>query len=368
LAGAAGTAIAAVAPFFASALSVAPPAPPRLRILALVLCAIGTSVVALAVPAGLRVLALLGAGAYLLGILALGGAVVHAVTHGSSARNRLVVAGYGAAIAMVGCGVTVAIAYLHTFAPVTAHWGLLKPAHAWLNLIGFVGLSLTATYLHLVPTVVGARIVSGRLPAMAIGALAIGVTLVAIAFTGGWDIVVRGGAVITVMGACAVPVLALRSLRQPGRGRWTTEVEWHRFTTASLMASTIWFAVGVGAAASGVIVYGAQPVAWSIARVGVPLVVGAVLQALVASATHLVPTLVGAEPGARADLGRAAWLRVIAWQLGTASWWIAILLGLDPVLATGGAIVTGGALCAAVLPLLPVLSIARSRPGRQPSA
>lgn len=367
-AGAAGTAIAGVTPFFASAISVAPPAPPRIRILAVVLCALGASAVGIGVPAGLRALSLLGAGTYLLGVLALGGSVIHAMTRGSAKRNRLIVAGYGIGIVMVGCGVMLAIAYLHTFAPVAAQWGALKPAHAWLNLIGFVGLSLAATYLHLVPTVVGARIDPGRVPALVIGGLAIGVSAVAVAFVGGWDVLARVGAVSAVIGGCAVPVMAVRSLRQPGRGRWTTDVAWHRFTTVSLIASTIWFAVGVGAAAWGVLVHGAQPDAWSIARVGVPLVVGAVLQAFVASATHLVPTLLAAGAGARAGLGRAGWLRVMLWQLGTAVWWVAILRSLDPVVAAGAAIAIGGAVGAAILPLLPVLLAARAGWARQPSA
>ena len=368
LAGAAGTAIVAVMPFFAAALSMAPPAPPRLRVAAVVMAALGASSVAVAVPVGLRALALIGGGAYLLGIVGLAAGLVHASSRGLGRRHGVIVAGYAAGVVLVLVGVTLAIAYLHDFAPVTSRWGVLKPAHAWLNLVGFVGLTLAATYLHLVPTVLGSRVVSDRVAVVSIGGLALGVAGVGLGFLAGSDVVVRLASAAALIGAAAVPAKALAAVRQPGRGRWTTELEWHEFTSASLVASTIWFAVGVGAAAWGAIVHGANPAAWSLSRVGVPLVVGGVLQALVASAAHLVPTLRGAAPGTRARLGRSARPRVVAWQLGTAGSWAAMALTLDDLVGVVSAAILGLAVAAAFVTLACAFQRERPRSDPQPSA
>lgn len=371
LAGAAGTAIVAVMPFFAAALSMAAPAPPTLRVAAVALAAIGASSIAVAVPAGLRALALLGAGAYVLGMCGLAGGLIHASRGGLGSRHRIIVAGYGIAVVFVVLGVTLVIAYLHTFAPVTSRWGLLKPVHAWLNLIGFIGLTLAATYLHLIPTVVGARVVSDRLAVAGIAGLALGVAAVGLGFVVESDIVVRLGGAVALAGAVSVPWMAVRAARQPGRGRWTTELGWHEFTGASLVASTVWFALGVGTAAWGTLIHGASPAAWSLTHVGVPLVVGGVLQALIASATHLVPTLRGAAPGVRARLGRASRARVIAWQLGTLGSWAGVAGPVGGLVEVAGAAAVGLALMSAVVGLAVALADGRGAratgSGRQPS-
>ncbi len=182
------------------------------------------------------------------------------------------------------------------------------------------------------------------------------------------DIVVRLGGLATLVGAVAVRATAIRAARQPGRGRWTTELGWHEFTTASLLASTAWFAIGVGAAASGAVIHGASASAWSLPVVGVPLVVGGLLQALVASATHLVPTLRGATPGARSRLGRAARLRVVAWQVATAGTWVVVAVPLDGPFGIVTEATLGVAVMTAVLLLTSALVGDRRAARRQPSA
>jgi nitrite reductase (NO-forming) len=364
LAGAAGTAIIAVMPFFAAALSMAPPAPVWLRMAAVALAAIGASSIAVAVPAGLRALALLGAGAYVLGISGLAAGLVHASVRGLGSRHRVIVGGYGIGVVFVLLGVTLVIAYVHGFVTVTSQWATLKPVHAWLNLIGFIGLTLAATYLHLVPTLLGARVVSDRLTVAGIAGLAFGVVGVSLGFVVESDIVVRVGGMMALAGGAAVPLMAVRAARQPGRGRWTTELPWHEFTTASLVASTVWFALGIGTAALGTLVHGASPAAWSVAQVGVPLVVGSVLQAIVASATHLVPTLRGAAPGVRASLGRAARVRVVAWQLGTLGLWAAPGVPVGDVVEVVAAVVLGLALATGVIGLAAAFAGDR-RPARR---
>jgi nitrite reductase (NO-forming) len=326
LAGAAGTAIAATMPFFAAALAVAPPASPWLRAATIAALAVGAVTIALAVPGGGRVGSLLGAGVYLIGLVGLAAATALPSRRGMGSRRGIIVDGYLAAVAYVIVGVALVLALLHGFAPVVARWALLKPAHAWLNLVGFVGIVVAASYIHLIPTVIGARIVEGRLPRMAIGGLAAGVALVAVGFALGSDAIVRTGAATTFVGVLAVPSSVVAAIRQPGRGRWTSALGWHRFVTWSLTVSACWFAVGIGAAGLLAIVHGASPAAWSLAIVGVPLVVGCIVQAIVASASHLQPTggAVAVADRSRARLGWAARTRVVGFQIGAAGLWLGV--------------------------------------------
>ena len=46
-------------------------------------------------------------------------------------------------------------AFVAGITPIVERWALLKPAHAWLNVIGFLSLVVAATLIHLAPTVVG---------------------------------------------------------------------------------------------------------------------------------------------------------------------------------------------------------------------
>jgi hypothetical protein len=135
----------------------------------------------------------------------------------------------------------------------------------------------------------------------------------------------------------------------------------------SLVASTVWFALGVGAAAWSAFIHGASASAWSLAAVGVPLVIGGVLQALVASATHLVPTLGGAMPRGRSRLGRAARVRVFAWQVGTVGTWAAVAVPLDGPIAIVATATLALAITSGVLVLVSAL-LGDRRPSRQPSA
>ena len=59
-------------------------------------------------------------------------------------------------------------------------WAYLKPAHAWLNLVGFVSLVIATTLLHFFPTVIGARIRRSRVAYATVIGLALGASLVAL--------------------------------------------------------------------------------------------------------------------------------------------------------------------------------------------
>ena len=68
-------------------------------------------------------------------------------------RRVLVERAYGLALVNVAVGATIATLLIGGNLEIGGAWGMLKPAHAWLNLIGFAGLVVQATLLHLAPTI-----------------------------------------------------------------------------------------------------------------------------------------------------------------------------------------------------------------------
>ena len=198
LAGAAGTAIASVLPFFVAALSVAPPMSGIVRGGAIGLIAGGAAAASLGVAGGIEPLALAGALGYLAGLGGVAVAAFWPLRASRGPRRRLVVAAYGAAIAQVALGVGLVIAMLAGVPPVVEGWALLKPAHAWLNVFGFLSVVIAATLIHLAPTVAGTRIVPRRSALVALAGLAMGAPLVALGFALGDDRVARIGALVEV--------------------------------------------------------------------------------------------------------------------------------------------------------------------------
>jgi nitrite reductase (NO-forming) len=279
-------------------------------------------------------------------------------------RHRIVVVGYALGLLSVIAGVSLVTAFLHDVAVVQANWGVLKPAHAWLNLIGFVSLVIVTTLIHLAPTVLGARIVGGRLPTIAVVGLAAAVVTVATGLALGSDLVARIGAVLALVAAIAGPAYLAAVVRQEGRGHWTTDLAWHRFTGWSLIAAAGWIAAGIGAAAVLVLIHGATPAGWSLSMVGIPLVIGGASQAVVGAASHLLPTLgPGGMPGharARASAGRGTTLRVLLFEVGVLGWWAAVSLSIGGLAAVLAGAAVGTAVVADVLLLVaPLWSLAR---------
>ena len=73
-------------------------------------------------------------------------------------RHPIVQLTYGVALADLTVGASLAIGFLLGLEPITAHWVALKPAHAWLNVFGFVSLTIAGTLIYLYPTMLGTRI------------------------------------------------------------------------------------------------------------------------------------------------------------------------------------------------------------------
>jgi nitrite reductase (NO-forming) len=355
LAGAGGTAIAGVLPFFAAALAAGPAANPRARVAAVALVAVGSALVAGRAVGAAGWVPPVGGALFVVGIAIVALIGGRSMRGGLATRRPLVALAYAVALlnVMVGASLaTLSLAGLTSFAEL---WAFLRPAHAWLNVIGFVSLVVAGTLLHLLPTVAGTRIVEGRVAKLAIGSLAVGPPLVAagmLAAGVSWaEPLARPlalvGALLSMGAGIALFAESASILRR--RGRWTTDHSWHRMSTWSIGAATAWFAVGVGIAGLRVIALGPVPAAWDSALVAAPLVVGWVVQVLIGAWTHLVPAIgpggASGHAARRAILGRWAAVRVIALDAGVAC--LTVGLGLAaPQFAVVGAVLVAGALVA----------------------
>ena len=350
LAGGAGTAIASVLPFFTAALAVARPAHPALRVSAVGLVAGGALAASVGVVWGPTWLALSGAIAYLAGLLAVAAAAFLPLRGALGPRRRLVEAAYVAAIAQVVVGVAIVTAMVAGIEPVLERWAGLKPAHAWLNVFGFLSVIVAATLLHLAPTIGGTRIRPRASARVAIVGLAAGAPLIALGMAAGSDVVARAGAVVEIVGAAALVVHALAVRRD--RGRWTTDAAWHRLTGWSVVAAPAWLLVAVFIAAGRVLWLGSAPSAWAIELVVAPLVLGWLAQVLIGSWTHLVPAIGPGDQLAHARqrtvLAHAATPRLAALNGGVAALVAGSALGV-PALQVGGAALAVPAVVLAVV-------------------
>lgn len=366
LAGAAGTAIAAVMPFFTAALAAAPPANPRLRATAIGLLAAGALAVTTGWAGGLDPLAALGGATYLAGLLALATAAAAPLRRGLGPRGGIVAIAYGVGIVDVLVGVAIATAFVGGDRAVAADWAALKPAHAWLNLLGFVSLAIAGTLLHLLPTVLGTRIRRGRSGYLTIGGLALGAPIVAAGFVAGSAVVIRIGAAAAGAGACGLIGYTAACIRD--RGRWTTDPGWHRFAIGSLVAAVGWFALAIALAAGRVLVLGATPAAWTLAPIAAPLAVGWAGQSILGASSHLLPAVgpgdMARHAAQRRLLGRAALARLGGLQLGTALLTIG-MAGGSALVSAAGAVVTivtvGAGLALATAAWVGTAPLARTR-------
>lgn len=372
LAGGASTAVAAVLPFFSAALAAAAPMEPRVRGFGVGAVAGGALVVSIAVPAGFTGAAVVGGLTYVSGIAAVGMSALRPLQRALGVRRPLVERAYALALAQVGIGVLLAIGLVAGVPAITERWGLLKPAHAWLNVFGFLSVVIAATLVHLGPTVAGGRIRPRRSVRIAVAALLGGPPLVAVGLALAVDIVVRAGAVLETVGALALVVHATAVERD--RGRWTTDRDWHRFAAGSLLLAPVWLLVAVVLASVPLLRLGADPAAWSIGRVAVPLAVGFVGQALVGSWTHLVPAIGPGDQAAharqRAGLGRLATARLVAVNGGALVASVgAVVVGptadIGALLLWAGLAVTAIGLATSV-GLLAAAALDRRVPGSQP--
>jgi hypothetical protein len=351
LAGGATTAIAGVMPFFAAAFAAAPPSDARLRFSAVGAVALGAVGASVGVVGASPVLAAIGGATFLGGVIATGLATIRPLGRALGPSRGLVTQGYVVALGFVAVGAVIATLFAAGWTPLVERWATLKPAHAWLNLVGFVSLVVATTLLHFFPTVVGARIVVRPSARLTVVGLAAGAPLVALGFATGLDVLARFGAITSAVGAAAVAANAVATWTT--RGRWTTDPAWHRFATGSLVAAIAWFEVGMAIAVGRIVAFGASPVAWWVEAVTGSLVAGWMGLAVLGSATHLLPAVGPGDPAAhrrqRALLGRLATGRLIVANGGVAGLAIGLPLHLPAVAASGAILLALGLGSSAVL-------------------
>jgi nitrite reductase (NO-forming) len=364
LAGGATVAIAAVMPFFTAAFAAAPPADARLRATAVGLVAAGTVGIAIGVPAGLAGLAVGGGVLFISGVALTAIAAVRPLRQALGPSRGLVIQGYVVALVEVGIGAAVATLFLAGWAPVVDDWPRIKPAHAWLNLVGFVSLVIATTLLHFFPTVIGARIVPHRSARTTVAGLGLGAPLVAIGFVVAVDGLARLGAVVVLGGALSLTVYSARAWVT--RAAWTTDLGWHRFAMGGLVSSLAWLVIGIAGAAGRVVVLGAGPEAWSADWISGPLVVGWVGLAIVASATHLLPAVGPGDQATHARqrrrLGRLAVGRLVTIDVGVLALSVGLAIAATPLAAMGTVLVAIGLGATAAL-LLSAAAMGLRRPG-----
>ena len=351
LAGGATTAIAGILPFFVAAFAAAPPADPRLRAGAVASVAAGALGVAAGVALSSGWLGVVSGLLFILGIVLTGLAASRPIGRGLGPARGLVTRAYLAALVSVGTGATLATILLAAWPPVAGEWVQLKPAHAWLNLVGFVSLVIATTLLHFFPTVVGSRIPNHQSGRLTVVALAVGTWLVAIGYAGNVGIVVGGGALLALVGGLALGWYEVRVWR--ARGRWTSDPGWHRFAIGGLVSATGWFVVGLILASLPTLSAGASPSGWAADRVVGPLIGGWAGMALLASATHLVPAIGPGDPpahaGQRAILGWGATARLVAIDLGVGLITVGQVAGQATLTSVGLVTLAAGYAASAVL-------------------
>lgn len=346
IAAASSVAIAAMLPFFTATLAVAPPVRASTRTIGVTLTLVGILAVAVGIAWGPSGLAVAGGLTYIGGIAVVAYAALRPLARSTAPRRAVLGIAAAAALTDVACGALLGTLYAAGAEAVLADWGLLKPAHAWLNVVGFVGITIVTTLVHLWPTVIGTRIDPGRSGAGTGFGWVVGPPIVAAGFLLGSDFVARTGAVVALSGAVSLAAYGVARWRV--RGRWTIDLAWHRTAIGHLAAGMAWGIAGATAASVLVLVRGAAPDAWSPA-VLVALGIGWVAQTLVGAWTHLIPTVGPGDPALhaaqRAVLGRGWAVRLVAWQLGTVLIAAAATLEdpgtVGPPLAAAGGVLVG---------------------------
>ena len=337
LAGGATTAITGMMPFFCAAFATTQPVDARVRWASVTAVALGALLIAAGYVAGNLWLAAAGGSAFLAGIVLTAYATIVPVRRPLARAGGVVTLGYAAALLLVAVGALLATLFLAGVTPVLQAWGNLRPAHAWLNLVGFVSLVIATTLLHFFPTVIGARILRVPSAYLTVLGLATGTVLVALGFTVRSDWLVRAGALAVFVGALALAVYAGQTWRT--KSTWTGDVGWHRFAMGGLLSAIAWFEVGALVATIRLMAAGAAPAAATATAILGPMVPGWVGLAVLASASHLVPAVGPGDPAAHARqrqlLGRGADVRLLAADAGIAALALGLPLGIHALIVAG---------------------------------
>ena len=340
LVGAATVAIGTFMPHFAVTLAGTRPAPAPERMAAILLLAAG----AVGVVAGMSLFGpgwtLGGAGLALVGVALTARHVVAPTRDPLARRHPIALLAYGLALAELAAAMVIGAGGAVGVPAVTAAWAALRPAHAWLSLFGAVSLTIFATLVYLAPTVLGARLRPSAPLVVGLVGVAAGPLIAVAGFVLDGREVVAAGMAVTLVGAIGQVAYALDAYRR--RGPFSTEHDWRRVVIGHLVAGTAWFAAACGVALAAV-AGGGTVAGWSIGPLVVPLIAGWLLQELVGSWTHLVPSVTPGGPtdhaAQRRALAFASRSRLVAWNAGIGLAWTGLALDLTALAVTGALLV-----------------------------
>jgi nitrite reductase (NO-forming) len=358
LAGAATVAIGTFMPHFGVTLAGTRPEPAILRLAGVLALALGMFGVALG-----RVL--LGdhfaAGSGLLVLIGLGLTAWNTyapMRSGLSRRHPIVQLTYGIALADLVVGASLAILLLFGVGAVATNWVALKHAHVWLNVFGFVSLTIAGTLIYLYPTMLGTRIRPHPTMVVAVLGLMIGPPLVATgsALTLSWVAVV--GAAVALAGALGLLGYGLEIWSR--RGKWANDLPWHQLTARHGMAGMAWLVVTLATLLVGLLRDGVAIPGWGVGAAAVPLIAGWVIQELVGAWGHLLPAVgpgtMAVKARQRHLLSRFGTTRVVAWNLGLLLLWPGLGLGIPTLIVAGLLVFAPAALAALALLFLALLA------------
>jgi hypothetical protein len=174
---------------------------------------------------------------------------------------------------------------------------------------------------------------------LALVGIGIGPIMVAAAFALDVRAVILAGMGITAAGAVGQVAYVLDSRRR--RGPYTSEHDWRSVVTGHLLAGPFWFAAAVTVALAE-LAFSRSVGSWSLGLLVTPMIAGWMLQGLVGSWTHLVPSVTHGDPVVHARqrriLAAGSRTRLIAWNGGVALLWGGLAIGL-PVVATAGGVI-----------------------------
>jgi nitrite reductase (NO-forming) len=368
LAGSATIAIGTFMPHFSVTLAGVRPARSGLRVVGIALLAAGSALVVLGVPRNADTIAVTGGLVVLAGVAITAWVTFIPLRRGIARRHPIVQITYGIALGQVAVGSLLATLTLAGWEPLASAWMRLKPAHVWLNLFGFVSLTIVATLVYLYPTVLGARIRAHATLVMGTLGVALGPPLAAAGMALGWEPLALGGIALALVGGIGLLGYVVDVWRR--RGSWAFDRDWHRLSTWHLSAGVGWFAVALAVSFVDALRYGATPPGWTLGSLAVPLVGGWVVQVLIGSWGHLLPAVgpgtVDAHARQRTILGRWPAARVAALNVGLVLLWVGLAQERS-ALVIGGAILCAASVALAVVFLLAALRLS-SGPSHAPLA
>jgi nitrite reductase (NO-forming) len=363
LAGATTVAIGTFMPHFGVTLAGTRPVAARLRLAGVLLLAVGMLGVALGRPFLGNHLAAASGVLVLIGLGVTAWATYAPMRSGLVRRHPIVQLTYGVALADLTVGASLAILFLLGLGPITSHWVALKPAHAWLNVFGFVSLTIAGTLIYLYPTMLGTRIRPHPTMVVAVLGLMIGPPIVALgaALELSW-LAVAGGSV-ALAGAVGLFGYGIEIWRR--RGTFAFDLAWHALTARHALAGMAWLVAALATAVVGLVRDGVAVPGWGIGLLAVPVIGGWALQVLVAAWGHLLPAVGPGSMAVKARqrdlLSRWGLTRVVAWNVGLVVLWAGFGLGV-PLLIAAGVLVFAPAVLAALALLIRALFAGRSQP------